>query len=307
MTSNRQTIGDLSLAEFRAKLETSGIATQIGPFEAHIIADVDELFEPLFRMYRDFPLLDQQRVFSFHACLKKRRKFIIAGPKLVRFEVDGRAPHEDLPADQALAVLEWGINLVIALRSHSLLMLHAAVVERGGKAMLLPALPGDGKTTLCAGLVHRGWRLFSDEFGLIRPGAEELIPLPRPMPLKNESIEVIRAFAPDAVFGPTIHNTRKGTVAHVRPPAESILQSATGAPARWVVFPQWTDRAKLVIEEIPKADAFMLLASNSFNYEYLGEPAFCAVRQIVENSRCFQMVYSDLEEATGALSRLADE
>ena len=53
----------------------------------------------------------------------------------MRFIVDGRVPHEDLPAAQALAVFEWGLNLVIALRSHRFLMLHAAVLERGGRAL----------------------------------------------------------------------------------------------------------------------------------------------------------------------------
>jgi HprK-related kinase A len=306
VTQSAQVVGDLSPNEFRTMLESSGIGVRIGPFDAHIVADIDGLHESLHTLYHDYQLLDLQSVFNFHANLKKRRKFTIVGPQLVRFTVDGRAPHEDMPAEHALAVLEWGINLVIALRSHSLLMMHSAVLERGGKAMLLPAMPGDGKTTLCAGLMHRGWRLFSDEFGLMRLDSEALIPIPRPMPLKNESIQVIRAFAPDAVFGPTILNTRKGTIAHVRPPAASLQQAKIGAPPAWVVFPRWVDKAQLVIEEIPKAEAFMWLASNSFNYEYLGEPAFRAVRRIVEGARCFHMIYSDLEEATSALSDLAD-
>ena len=132
--------------------------------------------------------------------------------RCVRFLVDGRAPHEDLPARQALAVLEWGLNLVIALRMHCYLMLHSAVLERAGRGLLLPAAPGFGKSTLCAALANRGWRLLSDEFGLIRSGTTDLLPLPRPIALKNESIDVIRAFAPDAYIGPSIPNTRKGTV-----------------------------------------------------------------------------------------------
>lgn len=307
MTEIPRTVGDLSPGEFRETLQTVGIGVRIGPFDMHVVADVEALHEPLYTMYRDYPLLDRPRVFSFHVSLRQRRKFLLAGPRLVRFTVDGRVPHEDMPAEQALAVLEWGINLVIALRSHSLLMIHSAVVERGDRAMLLPASPGGGKTTLCTGLVYRGWRLFSDEFGLVHPGDETLIPLPRPMPLKNESIQIIKKFAPDAILGPTIPNTSKGTIVHVRPPAASVQRSRTGAPPAWIVFPQWLDQAQLVLEEIPKAEAFMLLASNSFNYEYLGEAAFRSVRKIVDQARCFQMVYSDLEEATGVLGRLADE
>jgi predicted ATPase len=33
------------------------------------------------------------------------------------------------------------------------------VVERDGHALILPAMPGSGKSTLTAALVQRGWRL----------------------------------------------------------------------------------------------------------------------------------------------------
>lgn len=301
------TVKDLTPGDFRARLGGDGLGLRIGPFNAHIRANVHGLDETLFRMYRDYPLLDEDQVFHFHVSLSARRRFVFGGNRLVRFTVDGRVPHEDMPAQQALAVLEWGLNLVIALRSHCFVMLHSAVIARSNQAMLLPAWPGHGKTTLCAGMVHRGWRLLSDEFGLVRPGTGELIPIPRPMPLKNESIQVIRDFAHDAELGPTIPNTRKGTIAHVIPPAESIQNAGRGATARWIVFPRWIENEPLSIQEIPRAEGYMLLASNSFNYELLGERAFHTIRAIVGNARCFRLVYSSLDDAVAALNNLSDE
>jgi HprK-related kinase A len=299
-------IRDLSQDEFTSRLNSEGLGVRIGPFDAKIRARVDDLYETLFDMYGGYPLLEGERIFSFHVAIEQRRRFGV-GKRLVRFTVDGRAPHEDMPAAQALAALEWGINLVIAFRAHCFLMLHSAVVERAGKAMLLPAWPGHGKTTLCAGLAHRGWRLFSDEFGLIRPETNELVPIPRPMPLKNESIPVIRNFSPDAEFGPTILNTRKGTIAHVKPPAASVKNASQTATARWIVFPRWIEDAPLSIQKISKAEGHMLLASNSFNYELLGERAFRVVRQLVTHADCFRLVYSDLEEAITALNGFVNE
>jgi HprK-related kinase A len=212
-----------------------------------------------------------------------------------------------MPAVQALAVLEWGINLVIALRSHCYLMLHAAVVERGGHTLLLPAAPGYGKTTLCTGLALRGWRLFSDEFGLLRPGGIEVTPAPRPMALKNQSIEVIRQFAPAAHIGPAIPGTRKGTVAHVRPPADSVVNAAQCAPARWIVYPRWQADARCSLLEISPAESFMLLATNAFNYELLGERGFDTVRRLIAATRSFRLVYSNLDEAVDTLTQLTDD
>lgn len=299
-------VGDLTTAQLEAGLAADGLAVRIGPFDCRIQASCAGLAGPLHHLYHDFPLLAGGRVLHAHVHVRDVRRWLPRPSRRIRFLVDGRAPHEDMPAGQALPVLEWGLNLVIALRFHCYLMLHAAVLERGGRALLLPAWPGHGKTTLCAALAHRGWRLLSDEFGLVRPGTRFMVPVPRPMPLKNESIEVIRHFAPDAVLGPVVPNTRKGDIAHVRPPADSVVRSAEPAPAAWLVFPRWIAGAPLTLEEMSKSEGFMQLATNAFNYELLGETAFDTVRELVSGSRCFRLVYSDLEQAVAALTRLAD-
>ncbi|MGI9343459.1 MAG: HprK-related kinase A [Gammaproteobacteria bacterium] len=299
-------VGDLSLDEFRALIRGAGLPVRIGPFDARIRVVVEALNEPLYRLYRDYPLLDHNRVFNFHVDLRERRRYGLVGDRMVRFTVDGRAPHEDMPAPQALAVLEWGINLVIALRAHRYVMLHSAVLERDGRALVMPASPGDGKTTLCTGLAHRGWRLLSDEFGLICPRSREVVPIPRPMALKNESIDVIRAFAPDAELGPVIPETRKGTIAHVKPPRDSVLKANRRAAVSWIVFPRWIRDAHLSLQEVPRADGFMVLASNAFNYELRGEHGFEALRSAIDNARCFDLIYSDLRHAVAALDEFAD-
>jgi HprK-related kinase A len=298
-------VGALSEIDFGRRLSGPGVGVRMGPFDIHMRIRVPGLAGPLYKLYRHYPWLDGERVFSTRVTMHAVRPLRSWGERKVRFLVDGRAPHEDMPFDHALAVLEWGINLVIAVRHQCYLMLHAAAVERGGNAMLLPASPGDGKTTLCAALAHRGWRLLSDEFGLIRPGRPCVLPLPRLMPLKNESIAVMRAFAPDAFVGPSIPGTRKGTVAHLRPPKESISRAGESAVPRWVVFPRWVGGSPLMLEPVARGEAFMQLATHAFNYEVLGEAAFEAVRGVIEQSDCYRLQYSDLEEAVGALTVLA--
>jgi HprK-related kinase A len=304
-TDTLQTVGQLELGRFAERLAGPGLGVRIGPFDFLIRARVQGLELPLHRLYQDYPLLGGARVYSARVVLRDVWRLLPRPERCVRFSVDGRVPHEDMPAGQRLAVLEWGLNLTIALRFHRFLLLHAAVVERNGRALLLPAAPGHGKTTLCAALVHRGWRLLSDEFGLIRPGAPCMVPVPRPMPLKNESIAVLAEFAPEAILGPEIPNTRKGTIVHVRPPASSVLRAAEVAAPAWIVFPRWMAGAPLSLVEAPKAEAFMLLASNAFNYELHGAAAFETVCDVVSSSRCYRLAYSDLASAVEALDNMA--
>ena len=62
-------------------------------------------------------------------------------------------------------------------------------------------LPGSGKSTLAAGLVYRGgWRLLSDELALLSLGDGAVSALPKPISLKNESIAIMKRFAPGASF-----------------------------------------------------------------------------------------------------------
>jgi HprK-related kinase A len=299
-------VSKLSEDAFGWLLGSDGIGVQIGPFSTRIRTNVSGLHKPLYRFYQDYPLLDADGVYSFDVRLLNRRAFPRYYRRLVRFTVDGLQPHADMPADQALPVLEWGLNLVIAFRSYCFMMLHCAVLERNGNALLMPAAPGDGKTTLCAGLSHRGWRTLSDEFGLIRPDTRAFIPVPRPMALKNGSIDVIREFAPDAYIGPATPNTRKGTVAHVKPTTASIARQSVLAPATMIVFPLWEAGASMRMEEVTKAEGFMRLATNAFNYELHGEAGFRTVRDLIKGARCYSLIYSDLEEATARLAELSD-
>lgn len=307
MTSGQASaiVESLGADAFDARLAGTGLGIRIGPFDTFLQADAAPLRGALYRLYRHYPLLPEDAVFSFHARLEERGGRLPGSERLVRFSVDGRVPHEDMPAGQALAVLEWGLNLVIALRAHHLLMLHAAVVERGGRALVMPAEPGFGKTTLCAALACRGWRLFSDEFGMVRLTDKQLLPVPRPLALKNASVDLIRSFSPAAEIGAVIPGTRKGDVAHLKAPQDAIERMQEPAPASLVVFPRWQADAACRLERVSGVDAFMLVATNAFNYELLGEDAFDAVAALVRGAECYRLVYSDLDEAVAAIDELA--
>jgi HprK-related kinase A len=250
-------------------------------------------------------LLDAEDFSDFHVQIARPRGLRRWVRPQARFIVDGRSPFAPYTAAHAFPALEWGINWCIATRAHYLLMLHAAVVERNGLAMLFPAWPGHGKSTLCAALIHSGWRLLSDEFGLVRPQDGTLLPLPRLIPLKNESIDVIRRFRPEAVLGPAFYGTRKGTVAHVRPPVDSISRAQEAARPRWLVFPRWIADAPFTLEPMPKSQAFLMVATNAFNYEILDETGFRLVTDMVRACDSYSLRYSDLDEAVASLDTLS--
>jgi len=299
-------VGQLPFEKFSALLSNRGLRINVGPFNIQINTKLATLVGHLYDHYENYQLVEGE-IAEFHVQIVSARPVRKPFSPHVRFLIDGQSPYFSLfPAEQALAVLEWGINLAIAVRVNHLLILHSAVVERNGHVVLFPAWPGSGKTTLCAALVHRGYRLFSDEFGLMEPQRRTFFPIPRLMPLKNESIGVIRDYLPEAILGHEIPNTQKGTVVHVRPPKESIIRSEETAKAKWIVFPKWVAGASLSLEPLPDSEAFLLLASNSFNYEVLGETGFQAVTHLIRTCSCYKLVYSNFDDVIGALNDLTD-
>jgi HprK-related kinase A len=220
------------------------------------------------------------------------------------FQLEDERPFEPFPEDHAFALLEWGVNWAIAMRAHQFLMLHAAVLERDNRALLLPGVPGSGKSTLAAALALRGWRLLSDEFGLVDPATLEVLPLPRAIPLKNESIAVIRGFSADAELGPIFPRTRKGDVSHLRPPGDSLRRQQEPARPAWIVFPRYLARSPLRREALTRGHAFARLSQNSFNYRLLGATGFNALSALVQRCGCWRAEYSDLDAIADAMERL---
>lgn len=297
-------LADLEPTKLRGQLSGDGLFLRSGPFTIHLHAQIPFLAAQLHHLYAHYPLCESEEFADFHVRLEKPKKLRRWWRPQVLFLDDGQSPFAPFPLELALPLLEWGLNWCIATRAHQYLMLHAAVVEREGKAMLLSALPGAGKSTLCAALIHHGWRLLSDEFALVRTQDGKIVPLPRLIPLKNESIPVIRGFIPEAVLGPSFPKTRKGTVAHLRPPTASIAQMDKVAEPAWVVFPQYQSGIASTLETTPKAHALMRVAGNAFNYEVLGAKGFQTVANLIKRCDCYSFSYGDLGEAIAKLDAL---
>jgi hypothetical protein len=277
-----------------------------GPFTFRLQSDLPELVPLLQRMYANYALISDDFV-DFHVSLSPRGILRRFWRPQVQFWMDETKPFKPYPRDTPLPFLEWGLNWCIATRAHHYLMLHAGVVARDNNALLLPAWPGSGKSTLSAALCQHGWWLLSDEFGLVRPEDGLLAPFPRLIPLKNESISVFRDFAPNAVLGPEYPKTRKGTVCHLRPTAESIARDRELAKPHWIVFPRFKAGASMSLRSVEKTEAFVTLSGHSFNYDLIGLRGFKAMTGLIDTCDCYTFEYGgDLEQAVAQLNALAE-
>lgn len=281
-----------------------GLHLRMGPYVARIRTPLPAVGEAVLALYRHHALADPSGFVDFDVAVRRPSTLRSAWRPQVAFEFEGEQPFNPLPGDQGFPMLEWGLNWCVYGQCHQHLTLHAAVLERNGRALLLPAPSGSGKSTLCAALAFSGWRLLSDELALIEPAAGELLPLPRPVSLKNASIDVIRRFAPQVEFGSVVEETVKGIVAHFAPPAAAVQASEQRAAPGWVVFPRYVAGAPARLAPIERARSFMRLVENAFNYDIFGAEGFELLASVVDRSRCHEFEYGDLGEAVALFDRL---
>jgi HprK-related kinase A len=287
-------------------LATSGVGVTIGPFLVHVRSELPLVRTYLDTLYADFPISSGADSGHFDINVQAAsgvRRWIRPQANLM---VNGERPFLPLPADLAGALFEWTINFCVARDAHRFVSMHAAVVERHGRALVISGESGAGKSTLCAALVIDGWRLLSDEFALVDPETGMLSPLPRPVSLKNASIEIIRSRGRDLVFGPEGIDIEQARFVHMKPPAASVQRASDAAVPAIVIFPKWSSGAQTVLTPVRRAQVLLRLADQSFNYNYLGVRGFEAIASLARRVEGYELEYSDLDDVLPRLAGLCD-
>ncbi|MGZ3239746.1 MAG: HprK-related kinase A [Burkholderiaceae bacterium] len=297
-------VSSLSTSELSSRLANDGLYLQTNCFVTRIQTTIDSVMEGIALLYADYPLAEQTDFADFHVKLTHPRNLRRWFKRQVLFLFDGKPPFKPLPLDQAFPMLEWGLNWCVSSHAHSYLIIHAAVVEKNGYAAILPAPPGSGKSTLCAALACRGWRLLSDELALIRVHDRQIIPLPRPISLKNASIDIIQRYEPTVILSRPVTDTMKGTVAHMKASADSVARAMMPAQAAWIIFPKYESGAKPTLTPLLQSRAFMRVADNAFNYSTLGVKGFETLAKVIDASQCYEFSYSVLDDATETFENL---
>ena len=300
-------INELPQIELHKRIRGDGLRIVSGAFNCRIQTSISSIVPDLARLYAHHPLLTEDVFIDFHVAIEPGRGLRRWLRPQAHFVVDGVEPFTPLPQAQALPMIEWGLNWCITAYSQHVLILHAAAIARGNRAVIMPAPPGSGKSTLCAALVNRGWRLLSDELTIIRLDTGEISALARPVNLKNQSIDIIRNFAPEAFLTEPVHDTTKGTVALMAPSADSVRDVGQTANPCWMILPRYRAGAATALTPMQTGAAFLQIADNAMNYHVLGTKGFEAVGRMVDQCKHFSFEYSNLNEAIAQFDLLAAE
>lgn len=274
-------------------------SVRIGPVGFRVGSAWRAPVDQLETLYADYPRPD---VPDFSVRLFPARPWRLVVRPSVTIGGDFMLPDAlPLPLAQGLLAAEMGMNLQMALGQRRYLLLHAAVVERDGKALLMTGISGAGKSTLAALLSARGWRLMGDEFALLDPATGLIHAFPRLVSLKNAAIDVVTRAMPDARFGPVLAGTPKGDIRHLVPDANAIAAMDVAVPPALLLFPSFgfdaDDRA------VPPSEVFVRLTQASTNYVALGERGFDALTRLVTTVPARAIDYPDTDSAIAQVEK----
>lgn len=276
-------------------LNTGGYTYRITSYPDGVVSDIEKIYGAELINSVDAPV-------DFEIALKTDsflRRFF--RPQIT-FYADQQSPFKPMPLAQAYPVLEWGMNWCVAAFDYNHFIVHAAVVEKNGKAIIFPATPGSGKSTLSAYLSQAGWNLYSDEMAIIDVNSNRVNPVFRPVSLKNNSIELFKQWFPDIVCTDTAKGTQKGDVALFRCISWEQHRQLGQAEVVGIVFPKYKPDTELTIYQLDKLQGFQQISSNAFNYNITGQQGFETTGKLVNAAVHFEVHYSNVRDVSEFLT-----
>ena len=198
-----------------------------------------------------------------------------------------------------------------ALSDHGYLFhLHAAVLERNGRCLLLPGASGSGKTCLTAGLLHAGWNYLSDETAPLDHASLRVRPVPMAMALKKGAWDVLQPYQRTIRTLP-IHLREDGKrVRYLPPPRASMAPDRfDGYPVSWIIFPRFkAGRRSGSLVPVSKSEALQLLFGQCLSMPVdLDCSTVEGIVTWIRGIQTFLLTSSDLERAIGPIHGMVDD
>jgi hypothetical protein len=204
------------------------------------------------------------------------------------------------PCDEAVALSWVDDQLTIGAqhRRQDLLFLHAAALRRDGRAVLLLAESGGGKSTASWALVHHGFALMSDELAPVRVEDGTVLPHPRAVCLKTR---------PPGPW-PLPEGTIRTAGGYHVPPELLPLPPADGpAPVAALLFVSHrTDDSEPRLTAIAPAEGAVRLYAHSLNPLAHAGDGLDAVASLSGRVPAFTLVSTDLPRTARLVASLCD-
>ena len=284
---------------------------RIGPVPVSLQCEITQLAEDYHRYYRAYEVFSPSAD-SFHIRVQLRRSWRSLR-RYYHIETNGQEQSILCNPRSVLPYIEWTTNALVARFLPDYYQIHAAAMSRHGVGIILAGTPGQGKSTLAAGLLARGWKYLSDEFALIHPTTRRLEPFPKALCIKSGSFAPVLKLGLPLDLKRVLHKGGKGPVSLLDPLAVRPVAVSPPCPVGLIVFPEYDPSRPPAIEPLSRARAVFDLVQVSFNFTKFRDRGLDLLASIARQAHCIRLRSGDLnqtcrllEDYMGSLRRPAD-
>jgi hypothetical protein len=209
--------------------------------------------------------------------------------------------------EQLVPLVHANVLFLTYESSECLMAIHGAAVSRGATSVLLPGLPGHGKSTLAAALLAEGYDFCTDDLAMLAGRPLRLTPLPLRLGLKSGSWPVLRDRIPGLDTLPT-HLRADGQHVKYWLPRQERVPWSVGERSRVaaIVFPRRRPGTQCALRPIARSQA--LLGISESGYHLLDGKLDKAWMELtlewVSTLSCFELDYSNLDQAVAAFAEV---
>ena len=199
--------------------------------------------------------------------------------------------------------------VTLALEGEAMaLFLHAGMVSWGDAALLLPAAPGSGKTSLTLALARAGFAYHSDEFVMLVGEELRARGIPVPATVKQSAWAMVEEDFPELACEPA-HERVDGQICKYLP-----LSAVAGSPAqerplpvRWLIFPRFQPNQAAQLSPLPRLQALERLFDQCLALPAeLDQSLVAGLLAWLEGLESFELTFGDRHQAARKLARTLD-
>jgi hypothetical protein len=209
-----------------------------------------------------------------------------------------RAGQERLMAQNVaefLFLFEKDMTIELQRRRPDLFYIHAAAVELDGKAAIIVAPSGTGKSTTTWGLLHAGFRYLSDELAPVDLQEMLVYPYPHALCLKDEPPP------PYTLPEGTLRTTKTLHVAVEFLPAEAVMEPRPLAAIFFLNRDAGEEGDR--VRPVSAGEAAVRLFANALNpLAHHGEGLDAAIH-IAQQVPCFELHVADLTKTSAVIRK----
>lgn len=176
----------------------------------------------------------------------------------------------------------------------SFYFLHASAVAKENAAIIFPALPQAGKTSILIGMLKRGFSYLGDDRTPVHYENAYVHPYPTALCVKESGVKLFDEL-PALCQSNNAINQNWGWLIPVQNIANCCISE--DCQIRFIVFPKYRPECSTRIIPISKADSCIRLMYLANSFRLYKKNSLNIVDKMVRHSECFELIHSDINAA----------